>query len=138
MEHIIFQKEPIRVKEFLDQVGSDEDGSMLFFVGQVRKRSRGRDVTHLEYELYETMARKEIAAILAVCEERWQPLRCLVVHRYGRVEIGEASVLVAVASPHRDSSFNACRFIIDELKAKVPIWKKEFYTGGEAWIGQGS
>ena len=110
------------------------DGAACLFVGAVRNENRGRPVRHLEYEAYEEMAlplMKEIAAevlrLFPVTEVR-------LVHRLGRLEIGEASVAVAVSSPHRAEAFAACRFAIDALKARVPIWKKEFYADGAAWL----
>ncbi|MEO6711743.1 MAG: molybdopterin converting factor subunit 1 [Planctomycetota bacterium] len=119
-------------------------GAVVLFSGLARDHSRGKSVEKLEYEAYAAMLEPEMAKVFARCRERFgdeagtradKRLRMLVVHRVGRVEIGEPAVVVAVASPHRDSAFLACRFLIDELKATLPIWKRESYPGGEAWIG---
>jgi len=96
-------------------------------------------VLHLEYEAYEEMALQELEAIAAETQRRWPVSDVRIVHRLGRLEIGEASVAVAVASPHRGEAFVACRFAIDTLKKSVPIWKKEFYADGAVWLeGPGS
>jgi len=119
-------------------------GACVLFSGLARDHSRGKSVEKLEYEAYAAMLEPEMAKIFARCRERFgdeggtradKRLRMLVAHRVGQVEIGEPAVVVAVASPHRDSAFLACRFLIDELKATLPIWKRESYPGGEAWIG---
>ncbi len=111
-----------------------EDGALALFVGVVRNHNAGRPVLHLEYEGYEEMALQELGAISAEARRRWPITQIRVVHRLGRMEIGEASVAVAVTSPHRAQAFEACRFAIDTLKKTVPIWKKEFYADGEVWL----
>ena len=115
-------------------------GAVVLFSGLARDESRGRSVLRLEYEAYEAMLAPEMARIFARCRETCaatpeRRLRMLVVHRTGVVPIGEAAVVVAVASPHRDAAFQAARFLIDELKRSLPVWKRECYPGGEAWIG---
>ena len=114
---------------------SPRDGALCLFVGVVRNENAGRPVVCLEYEAYDEMALKEMEAIAAETRRRWPVTTVCLVHRLGRLEIGEASVAVAVASPHRDEAFLACRFAIDTLKKTVPIWKKEFYSDGAVWIG---
>lgn len=109
-------------------------GGICTFTGVVRDNSRGRGVTHLEYEAYREMAEAEIRKITDEIAERWPEARVAVAHRTGRLEIGEASVVVAVSCPHRAEAFEACRHGIDRLKETVPIWKKEFATDGESWI----
>ena len=109
-------------------------GGICTFTGIVRDNSRGRSVTHLEYEAYAEMAESEIRTITAEIGERWPEARVAIAHRTGRLEIGEASVVVAVSCPHRAEAFEACRHGIDRLKESVPIWKKEFATDGESWI----
>jgi len=91
-------------------------------------------VRYLEYDVYPEMAEQQIRAIVAEAERRWGVERVAVAHRYGRLEIGEASVVIVVATPHRAEAFDACRYIIDTLKATVPIWKKEVATDGEEWV----
>jgi molybdopterin synthase catalytic subunit len=115
------------------------DGALCLFVGVVRNENRGRRVERLEYEAYEEMARPLMEEIAAETRSRYPVSAVRLVHRLGSLEIGEASVAVAVASRHRAEAFAACRFAIDALKAKVPIWKKEHYTDGSAWLeGPGS
>jgi molybdopterin synthase catalytic subunit len=103
-------------------------------VGVVRNENRGRSVTHLEYEAYEDMARPLMEDIAAETRRRFPVTEVRLVHRLGRLEIGEASVAVVATAPHRDEAFSACRFAIDALKARVPIWKKEHYADGSAWL----
>lgn len=118
-------------------------GAVATFTGTTRATSRGKRVLRLEYEAFEAMTGAEMARIFERCRAEVatsaeRALRMLVVHRVGTVEVGEPSVVIAVASPHRDAAFAACRFLIDELKRSMPIWKKEVYADGEAWIGERS
>jgi molybdopterin synthase catalytic subunit len=110
------------------------DGAVCLFVGVVRDENRGRSVLRLEYEAYEEMALPLMEEIASETARRHPVTDVRLVHRLGRLEIGEASVAVAVSSPHRAEAFAACRFAIDALKAKVPIWKKEFYADGSEWL----
>ena len=115
------------------------DGAVCLFLGVVRNENGGRPVRHLEYEAYEEMARPLMEEIAAEARRRWPVTDVRIVHRLGRMEIGEASVAIAVAAPHRGAAFDACRYAIDTLKATVPIWKKEFYADGAVWLeGAGS
>lgn len=116
------------------QRASAADGAVCLFVGVVRNENRGRRVERLEYEAYEEMALPLMEEIAAETRRRFPVGEVRLVHRLGRLEIGDASVAVAVASPHRDEAFAACRFAIDTLKAQVPIWKKEHYADGTAWL----
>jgi molybdopterin synthase catalytic subunit len=109
------------------------DGALCLFVGVVRNHHRGRAVLRLEYQAYEEMALPLMEEIAAEARRRWPVTDVRMVHRLGLLEVGEPSVAVAVASPHRDEAFAACRYAIDTLKATVPIWKKEFYADGEEW-----
>jgi molybdopterin synthase catalytic subunit/molybdopterin converting factor small subunit len=122
-------------------------GAVLLFTGTTRDTHRGERVLRLEYEAFEDMAGPEMARIFARCRERFgdpdgsapeRALRMLCVHRTGTVAVGEVSVAIAVASPHRASAFDACRFLIDELKASLPVWKKEFLESGAHWVGDRS
>jgi len=126
-------------------------GATVVFTGTTRARNRDQDVVRLDYEAFDVMARTEMERILADCLARFGPpaeerggapderrLRMLVLHRTGTVEVGQPSVVVAVASPHRDAAFSAARFLIDELKRTVPVWKKERYADGHHWIGDRS
>jgi MoaE-MoaD fusion protein len=139
--------EPIDPSACQRRVGHPSCGACALFTGLVRAESRGRRVTRLEYEAFEAMTAAEMVRLFERCRATHgdpdgsrpeRRLRLLVRHRVGRVAIGEPSVVVAVASPHRDLAFRACRFLIDELKQSVPIWKKELYEDGEAWIGERS
>jgi molybdopterin synthase catalytic subunit len=110
------------------------DGAVCLFVGVVRNENQGRAVLRLEYEAYEEMALPLMEDIAAEARRLHPVTDVRLVHRLGRLEIGEASVAVAVSSPHRAEAFAACRFAIDTLKARVPIWKKELYADGSAWL----
>jgi len=114
------------------------DGALCLFVGVVRNENRGRSVVRLEYQAYEEMALPLMQQIARETRERFPVTAVRLVHRLGSLAIGEASVAVAVASPHRAEAFAACRFAIDTLKAQVPIWKKELYADGSAWLDEAS
>lgn len=109
-------------------------GGIVVFEGVVRDNARGKQVRYLEYDVYPEMAVQQIREIVAEAEQRWGIERVAVAHRVGRLEIGEASVIIVVASPHRGEAFDACRYIIDTLKTTVPIWKKEVAANGEEWV----
>src|SRR5215831_14557338 len=109
-------------------------GGIVIFEGVVRDNARGKQIRYLEYDVYPEMAVQQIREILAEVERRWHVDRVAVAHRIGRLEIGEASVIIVVATPHRAEAFEACRYIIDTLKTTVPIWKKEVATNGEEWV----
>lgn len=111
-----------------------EDGALCVFTGVVRNHNDGKSVLYLEYEGYEEMVVSIFAEIAAEARARFGVTRVRIVHRLGRMEIGETSVAVAVSSPHRGEAFEACRFAIDTLKHKAPIWKKEFYADGSSWL----
>jgi molybdopterin synthase catalytic subunit len=116
------------------QATSAADGALCLFVGVVRNVNAGRRVAYLEYESYEEMALPLLEELEAEARRRWPVTDVRMVHRLGRLEIGEASVAVAVSSPHRDEAFAACRYLIDTLKKTVPIWKKEHTSDGAVWI----
>jgi molybdopterin synthase catalytic subunit len=129
-------REPIAAASLLEECTAAEDGAALLFVGVVRNHNEGRAVGHLSYDAYEEMAARVLEAIVAEAEGRWEIGRVAVEHRIGRLEIGEASVAIAVAAPHRGEAYEASRYIIEELKKRVPIWKREGYVDGEAeWLG---
>ncbi len=113
---------------------SDAAGALVSFAGTVRRESRGKTVRALVYEAYGTMALKRMQELAAEAQRRWKIGDVAVVHRLGTLEVGETSVVIAVAAPHREEAFQACKWLIDELKRTVPIWKKEIYTEGEAWV----
>jgi MoaE-MoaD fusion protein len=120
------------------EVEDERAGAIATFVGTVRAQSRGRQVVRLEYEAYEGMAENVMGELAAQLEERYALCAVAITHRVGVCEIGEASVAIAVSSPHRQDALAACKDAIDTLKETVPLWKKEVYEGGEEWIGRGS
>jgi molybdopterin synthase catalytic subunit/molybdopterin converting factor small subunit len=126
---------PIATDRVLRAVADPRAGAVVLFLGVVRDNARGRRVDHLVYEAYEALARREMEKIGATVAARWPVTRIAIVHRTGRLEVGEASVAVAVSAPHRGEAFEAGRYAIDTLKQTVPIWKKEVWEGGAAWIG---
>jgi molybdopterin synthase catalytic subunit len=132
----VITTEPIDADAVYRAALHDRDGAVVAFHGVVRDHSDGgRGVRYLEYEAYPEMAEAQMRAIGAEIKRRWNIEHVAMVHRIGRVEIGEASVVIAVASPHRGEAFDACEYAIDTLKATVPIWKKEFFADGEVWVG---
>lgn len=130
--------QPLDVAAVIDEASSDDAGAVASFVGTVRRRSRDRDVLHLEYEAFEEMAEPMLARLAASLTEKHGLSKVAIHHRIGRVEIGEPSVVIAVSAPHRAAALDACREAIDTLKETIPLWKKEIYAGGEEWIGRGS
>ncbi len=129
---------PLSLDAAVAEVASADAGAIATFTGTVRRASRGRDVQYLEYEAYEGMAEQTMAALAEELRARHDLLEVAIHHRVGRVEIGEPSVVIAVAAAHRAAALAACREAIDTLKQTVPLWKKEVYEGGEEWIGRGS
>lgn len=127
-------REPLDRNALARAVSHPSIGGIVVFEGVVRDNARGKQVCYLEYDVYEEMAVEQIRAIIAEAQQRWGIEHVAVAHRFGRLEIGEASVIIVVASPHRNESFEACRYIIDKLKQTVPIWKKEVATDGETWV----
>jgi molybdopterin synthase catalytic subunit len=131
-------QEPLSLEGVVSEVADERAGAVATFTGTVRRESRGRTVNYLEYEAYAEMAEDVIAQLAADLGERFDLCAVAIHHRIGRVEIGEASVVIAVSAPHRRDALAACRDAIDTLKQTVPLWKKEVYEGGEEWIGRGS
>ncbi len=129
---------PLSLDAAVAEVASHEAGAIATFTGTVRRHSRGREVESLEYEAYAEMAEDVLAEIAAELRGRYDLTDIAIHHRVGRLELGEASVVVAVSAPHRADALAACRDAIDALKDRVPVWKKEIYDGGEEWIGRGS
>ena len=125
---------PISVDEVSRRVSSPAVGAVVSFAGIVRGTNAGRQVRYLEYETYPEMAETTLAQIAEEIEARWPVEQVAIVHRVGRLEIGETSVIVAVASGHRQGAFEAAHYAIDRIKEIVPVWKKEYFEGGEIWI----
>jgi molybdopterin synthase catalytic subunit len=126
-------REPINAPALVQHVRTVDDGAVVTFDGCVRNNSHGRRTLYLDYEAYESMALAKICEIGAQIHEKFAIDLVAIVHRLGRMEIGETSVFIAVSSPHRPAAFEACRFAIDTLKRTVPIWKKEYFADGAVW-----
>jgi molybdopterin synthase catalytic subunit len=125
---------PIKTEPLLDEMRIETSGAIATFHGIVRKPSRGRNVLYLEYTAYETMALNVLAQIGQEIYSRFDVDKVLIVHRTGRVEIGETSILIAVAAPHRKEALAGCSYAIERIKQILPVWKKEVWDGGEEWI----
>lgn len=125
----------IDLARVVDAVRRDDAGAIATFLGTTRNHNLDRRVVRLEYEAYPEMALREMEAIGVEATRRFEVAAVAIAHRIGVVEIGDASVAIAVSASHRDAAFRGCRFAIDRLKEIVPIWKKEHYVGGEVWIG---
>src|SRR5260221_4843776 len=124
---------PLSLDDAVREVASDDAGAIATFSGTTRANARGRAVIRLEYEAYEGMAEETMAEIAGELKARYDLVDIAIHHRVGTVGIGETSVLIAVSAAHRGDALEACRSAIDTLKARVPLWKKEFYEGGEEW-----
>ena len=131
---IAIREDALDASAIADRIRSNTDGALVVFEGVVRAQSRGKQVRALVYEAYGSMAQRQMEHLSEEARRRWPISELAVVHRTGTLEVGETSVVIAVAAPHRGDAFDACEWLIDELKRSVPIWKKEIYTEGEAWI----
>jgi molybdopterin synthase catalytic subunit len=134
----LLSDEPLTLERVVDEVRDDEAGAIATFAGTTRIHSRDRTVTHLDYEAYEGMAERVMEEIADGLRARYELRAVAIHHRIGRVGIGETSVVIAVSAAHRQAALAACKDAIDELKERVPLWKKEVYADGEQWIGKGS
>ncbi len=126
--------EPLDADALIALVGAQGDGAVVTFAGLVRDHNQGRRVRFLEYDAYEPLAVRALQRIVAEAAELWPSARLATHHRIGRLEIGEASILIAAASAHRADAFAACRYTIERVKQIVPIWKREHFDGGEVWL----
>lgn len=126
--------DPLDAAQIVSDVSNPQSGAVALFFGVVRDHNLGRRVSHLEYDAYPPLAQRTMAEIAEETKARWPVSEVAIYHRTGRLEIGETSLLVAVASPHRAEAFEACHFCVDRVKQRVPVWKKEVWEGGEAWI----
>lgn len=134
-DHYKVHPDPLDAQAITASVEHDGAGAVVTFVGTVRDNARGRKVTWLDYEAYPEAAEKMLARIGNEMREKWPVLGVAIEHRTGKLGIGEASVVIAVSSAHRDAAFQACAYAIERIKEIVPIWKKEFYEDGDTWIG---
>ena len=130
--------DPLDPQPFIEHVRRDESGALALFLGVVRSQNLGRRVLHLEYDAYPQMAEKKLREIAEEIMTRWPISDIAIAHRTGRLEVGETSLVVVVSSPHRHEAFEACQHAVNRIKEVAPIWKKEVWEGGEAWIeGEG-
>jgi len=128
------QREDVDVNAVLEAVRVAESGCVVSFLGTVRDASEGRSVQRMSIEVYEEMAVKQLSMIRDEALERFGVHEVAVVHRYGDLEVGDSIVCIGVSAGHRDEAFRACRYVIDELKERVPLWKKEYTADGEVWV----
>jgi molybdopterin synthase catalytic subunit len=133
MTGVAIVRQPIDTQTVLSKIKRPEDGAAVVFEGVVRNNTRGRQTLYLDYEAYEEMALKQMEELVSQAIERFKVRDAAIVHRLGRLEIGETSVLIVVASGHRGVAFDASRWLIDTLKRTVPIWKKEYFVDGAVW-----
>lgn len=120
----------------IESVRTPESGGIDLFIGTTRNHSNGKKVAQLEYEAYEPMAIRTMEQISEQAKQTWDLHAASIVHRLGKVPVGEASVVIAVSASHREEAFKACRFLIDELKRVVPVWKREYFEDGSVWWSQ--
>ena len=125
---------PLELEKISQMVTDDGCGAIDIFVGTVRDQTKGKRVLKLDFEAYEKMAISEMAKLAEEAAERWPVKKMAIHHRVGTLGIGETAVIIAVSTPHRNASFEACKFVIDTLKQTVPIWKKEIFEDGEVWV----
>mgnify|MGYP001026357222 FL=1 len=132
---ILITKDKLDSEIVRQRISKDTNGAVCMFLGTTRSTHQGRDVMYLEYETYYEMAEKKLIDISKDIYDKWQLDDVAYLHRIGRVDIGEISLIVGVAAPHRKEAFLACQYSVDLIKKIVPIWKKEVYVDGEVWIG---
>jgi len=125
---------PLNIQSCIDWIRSPESGGIDVFIGTVRNATKGKAVLRLEFEAYEPMALAEMEKIVKQAFEKWPVQKVLIHHRTGVLQVGEVPVIIAVSAAHRAAAFEACRYIIDNLKQTVPIWKKEIFEDGEVWV----
>jgi molybdopterin synthase catalytic subunit len=131
--HVALVRDAIQVESLIAHLKRGEDGAVVVFDGIVRNHTQGRSTLYLDYEAYEAMALKQMQMLAQEALTRFSVRDTLLVHRLGKLHVGETSVLIAVASAHRGAAFDACRWLIDTLKKTVPIWKKEYFVDGAVW-----
>lgn len=134
MWQIFLQKDPLNEELLMKKLGTESDGAIVVFIGRARNISYNKKVLFLEYDVYESMARSELEKICNIVKDRWNVTHIVIAHRFGIVRIGEASVFVGISAPHRAEAFESAAFIINTIKQTVPIWKREYYEDGSAWI----
>ncbi len=131
---VVISENSLDITKVFSEIGKDGCGSVVIFTGIVRGKNRGKEVIRLEYEVYKEMAEDEIMRICEEAKEKFGLKDAVVIHRIGILYPGEVAVVVAVSSGHRKEGFEGCKYIIDEIKKRVPIWKKEVFVDGEEWV----
>jgi molybdopterin synthase catalytic subunit len=131
---ITITDKPINTPEVIASVQADGAGAINVFIGTVRNQTQAKPVVQLDFEAYDSMSVKKMQEIANQAAERWPVQKVAIVHRKGSLAIGDAAVVIAVSTPHRKASFEACEYIIDTLKQVVPIWKKEIFEDGAVWV----
>ena len=131
---IQISSQPIDIQICIDNTQSERAGAIDVFIGTVRNHNNAKKVVRLEFETYDVMAVKKMEELAQQARERWEIEKIVMVHRKGVLQIGDVAVVIAVSTPHRVASFEACQWLIDMLKQVVPIWKKEIYENGEEWL----
>jgi molybdopterin synthase catalytic subunit len=136
MPAVAVTADPLDLQALVEEISrsSTADGAITTFVGLVREQNQGRRVSFLEYEAYEPLAIRALQLIIDEAREAWPDTRIGVHHRTGRLELGEASIIIVATSPHRAHAFAACRYTIERVKQIVPIWKHEHFEGGDVWL----
>ncbi len=132
---IRISRDVLDAEEITATVRAPDKGGVVTFLGTVRDHTGGKRVLYLEYEAYKEMAEKMLDRIAEEVVERWDDTVVSIAHRLGRMEVGEISLVVVAASPHRVEAFSACQYVVNRIKENVPIWKKEAFEGGEVWVG---
>jgi len=132
---ILVTRKPLDTEAITSTVRASANGGIVTFLGTTRDETDGRRVLYLEYEAYQGMAEKMLVRVAQEVRKRWGITDLAIAHRLGRLEIGEVSLVVAAASPHRAEAFAACQYVVDRIKQNVPIWKKEVFEDGEVWVG---
>jgi len=130
----VVTSEPLDPKKAIEAVRRDEAGAVLLFLGVVRNENLGRRVLHLEYEAYPELARRVMEELAQEARARFRLTEVAIMHRTGLLPVGETSLVVAVSSPHRGEAFRGGQWLVDRLKERLPVWKKEVFEGGEEWI----
>ena len=136
MPPVAVTPEPLDLQSLIEEISrqSTVDGAVASFIGLVREQNQGRRVSFLEYEAYEPLAVRALQLIIDEAQQAWSDTRIGVHHRTGRLELGEASIVIVAVSPHRAHAFAACRYTIERVKQIVPIWKHEHFEGGDVWL----
>ena len=132
---VLITTHPLNTNQFSDDVTSDENGAIVIFLGVTRNQTDDREVLYLEYEAYRPMADNKIQEVIEQTKHQFPISEISIGHRLGKLEIGETRLVVAVSASHRQSAFQASQFIVDKIKQIVPLWKREFFVGGDIWVG---